>query len=184
MIGITFLLFLPSTTTAQVTVIDTTKSNTIPAKKIIPHSPKKAALFSTAMPGLGQAYNKKYWKIPVIYAGFAGLAYSYSINQSKFTTYRNAYKYRIDSDPNTTDAYVGVYTDENLNTLQKYYHRYRDLSVIGMAALYVLNIVDASVDAHLFKFDVSDNLTMNIRPTLVNTSANTYTSGIGLKIKF
>ncbi len=178
------MLFLASDATAQVTVLDTTNVSPIPSKKISSHSPKKAALFSTALPGLGQGYNKKYWKIPVIYAGFAGLAYSYSINQTKFKTYRNAYKYRIDSDPNTTDAYVGVYTDENLNTLQKYYHRYRDLSVIGMAALYVLNIVDASVDAHLFKFDVSDNLTMNIAPTFINTSSNTFTSGIGLKIKF
>ena len=179
------MLFLASDATAQVTVLDTTNVSPIPSKKISPHSPKKAALFSTALPGLGQAYNKKYWKIPIIYAGFAGLAYSYSINQSKFKTYRNAYKYRIDSDPNTIDAYVGVYTDENLNTLQKYYHRYRDLSVIGIAALYVLNIVDASVDAHLFKFDVSDDLSMQIEPTLINTATtNIYTGGIGLKIKF
>ncbi|MBL7882823.1 MAG: hypothetical protein JNL69_02055 [Bacteroidia bacterium] len=168
--------------------ITSTKSDTLIQKKNNPainHSPKKAALFSTALPGLGQAYNKKYWKIPVIYVGFAGLAYAINSNQIKYDRYKTAYKYRLDGDPSTTDIYVGVYTDDNLNTLQKYYRRYRDLSIIGAAALYVLNIVDATVDAHLFTFDVSDDLTFNIHPTIINTTQqNNYTTGIGLKIKF
>jgi hypothetical protein len=170
------------TSKKTITVNDTLKS----IKKIDkPHSPKKAALFSTVLPGLGQAYNKKYWKIPIVYAGFAGLGYAFSINQTKYVNYRNAYKYRIDGDQTTTDEYIGVYSDDNLNTLQKYYHRFRDLSVIGVAVLYVLNIVDASVDAHLFKFDVSDNLSMQVQPTLINTAyTNNYTTGIGLKINF
>ncbi len=164
----------------------TTTDSVLTIKKIEKkHSPKKAALFSTALPGLGQAYNKKYWKIPIIYAGFAGLGYAFSVNQTKFVNYRNAYKYRIDGDITTTDDYVGVYSDDNLNTLQKYYHRFRDLSVIGVAVLYVFNIVDASVDAHLFKFDVSDDLSMQVQPTLINTAyTNNYSTGIGLKINF
>ncbi len=199
-IGITFLLFFISTASAQVndtiikgdtiTVIknnsivnDTTK--TVVTIKKVSHSPKKASLLSAILPGAGQVYNKKYWKLPIIYAGAAGLVYSFQFNQSRYVKYRDAYKYRIDDDASTTDDYIGVYSDDNLNTLQKYYHRYRDLTVVGFAALYALNIIDASVDAHLFTFDVSDNLTMKVEPTLINTAGmNHYTGGLTLRLKF
>ena len=199
-IGITFLLFFISTASAQVndtiikgdtiTVIknnsivnDTTK--TVVTIKKVSHSPKKASLLSAIIPGAGQVYNKKYWKLPIIYAGAAGLVYSFQFNQSRYVKYRDAYKYRIDDDASTTDDYIGVYSDDNLNTLQKYYHRYRDLTVVGFAALYALNIIDASVDAHLFTFDVSDNLTMKVEPTLINTAGmNHYTGGLTLRLKF
>ena len=140
---------------------------------------------SAILPGLGQAYNKKYWKMPLIYAGFAGLIYSLNYNQKKFTNYRDAYKYRIDNDPSTVDNYVGIYRDNDLFTLQKAYNRYRDLSVIGTALLYILNIVDASVDAHMFTFDVGDDLSFHVQPTLINTAhINQYHTGISLNIKF
>ncbi|MBL0329467.1 MAG: hypothetical protein IPP64_08645 [Bacteroidetes bacterium] len=199
-IGITFLLFFTSSVSAQVgdtlikndslTVIKTTTitSDSIPSvtlNKKPYHSPRKAALLSAILPGAGQVYNKKYWKLPIIYAGAAGLTYSFQFNHSRYVKYRNAYKYRIDDDASTTDDYIGVYTDDNLNTLQKYYHRYRDLTVIGFAALYALNIIDASVDAHLFTFDVSDDLTMNVAPTFINTTGmNHYTTGINFSLSF
>ena len=200
-IGITFLLFFTSAS-AQVTdtiikgdtvtvrtsiskTISDTTNTVVTIKKGVSHSPKKAALLSTILPGAGQVYNKKYWKLPIIYAGVAGLAYSFQFNQSRYVKYRDAYKYRIDNDATTTDDYIGLYSDDNLNTLQKYYHRYRDLTVIGFAALYALNIIDASVDAHLFTFDVSDDLTMKVEPTLINTvGMNNYTTGLSLKLKF
>ena len=198
-IGITFLLFFTSSVSAQVgdtlikndslTVIKTTTitSDSIPSvtlNKKPYHSPRKAALLSAILPGAGQVYNKKYWKLPIIYAGAAGLTYSFQFNHSRYVKYRNAYKYRIDDDASTTDDYIGVYTDDNLNTLQKYYHRYRDLTVIGFAALYALNIIDASVDAHLFTFDVSDDLTMNVAPTFINTTGMNYTTGINFSLSF
>lgn len=200
-VGITFLLFFTTHVSAQVndTIVhvDTVRvitqeiaskdslKTTVTIKKGVPRSPKKAALLSTLLPGAGQVYNKKYWKLPIIYGGAAGLAYSFQFNQSRYIKYRDAYKYRIDNDASTTDNYIGVYSDENLNTLQKYYHRYRDLTVIGFAALYALNIIDASVDAHLSTFDVSDNLSMKIEPTLINTfGMNNYTTGLSLKLKF
>lgn len=198
-IGITFLLFFTSASaqvndtiikgdtvtviTREAPIKDT--STVVTIKKGVSHSPKKAALLSAILPGAGQVYNKKYWKLPIIYAGAAGLAYSFQFNQSRYVKYRNAYKYRIDADATTTDAYIGIYSDDNLNTLQKYYQRYRDLTVIGFAALYALNIIDASVDAHLFTFDVSDNLSMKVEPTLINTAGmNNYTTGLSLKLKF
>jgi hypothetical protein len=165
--------------------IDTLKNDSIPLIKTKYHSPKKAAILSAVLPGAGQVYNKKYWKVPVIYAGAAGLVYSFQFNQSRYIKYRNAYKYRIDDDASTVDDYIGIYSDDNLNTLQKYYHRYRDMTVMGFAVLYALNIIDASVDAHMFYFDVSDNLSMNFHPSLINTAgSNRYTTGIGLSVHF
>lgn len=181
-IVITFLFFntvsnAQLTDTSKVQLMDTTKTI---SKKV--HSPKKAALMSALCPGLGQIYNKKYWKLPVIYVGFGALAYSINYNQTKYKTYLNAYKDRLNG---VTDDNFKLYTNDNLNTLQHYYHRYRDLSVIGALALYLLNVVDATVDAHLFTFDVSENLSFNIHPTLINTAyVNQYQTGLSLNIKF
>ena len=191
-IGVTFL-FLSSEAKSQINadsikhnvMASSDKTDTIKKAPVKPHSPKKAAIFSTVLPGAGQVYNKKYWKVPVIYAGFAGLAYSFQLNQGRYVTYRNALKSRLDNDASTTDPYVGIYSDDQLTTLYQYYHRYRDLTVIGGAVLYVLNIVDAAVDAHLFTFNVNDDLSLNIHPALINTAAgNRYTTGMGLNITF
>jgi hypothetical protein len=139
---------------------------------------------SAALPGLGQAYNKKYWKVPVIYACAGGLAYSFQFNQSRYVTYRDAYKYRIDGDASTTDPYIGYYSDDDLSALYSYYKRYRDLTVIGFAAVYLLNIVDAAVDAHLYHFDVSDDLSFEMQPAMIQTTAMGYSGGLSLKVKF
>ena len=141
---------------------------------------------SAILPGLGQAYNKKYWKMPVIYAGFIGLGYAVSANHVKYKAYRDAYVARVDSDPNTVDTkYMNLYTDGNLITLQDYYHRYRDLAIIGCAALYVLNIIDASVDAHLFNFDVSDDLSMRIVPSVCPVyGSNTFRNALTVQLQF
>ena len=147
-------------------------------------SPKKAALMSTIVPGLGQVYNKKYWKVPIIYASVAGLAYSFTFNQSKYITYLNAYKYRLDGGSLSGDNFPN-YPSETLNSLQEYYKRYRDLTVIGASLLYLMNIVDAAVDAHMSTFDVGDDLSFNIQPTLINIAhANQYTTGLSLNITF
>ena len=149
------------------------------------HSPRKAALLSAVIPGAGQIYNKKYWKVPIIYAGAAGIGYAFSFNQAKYIEYRNAYKVRLINGPGTLGNYPR-YSDGDLNTLQKYYHRYRDLSVIGGVLLYFLNVVDATVDAHLFGFSVEDkDFAFQIQPTIINTAQlNQYTTGISLRIKF
>ncbi|MBN8702385.1 MAG: hypothetical protein J0M08_04940 [Bacteroidetes bacterium] len=135
-------------------------------------APKKAAALSAALPGLGQIYNRKYWKLPIVYGAFAGLGYALYTTNNKYANYRDAYKARIDNDPETIDEYEKIYSADNLKSLHEYYHRYRDLSVVGLVVVYVLNIVDASVDAHLARFDVSDNLSMRIQPTTIYTSYN------------
>ncbi|MDQ3052004.1 MAG: DUF5683 domain-containing protein [Bacteroidota bacterium] len=128
------------------------------------HSPRKATILSAVLPGAGQAYNKKYWKIPIIYAGFTALGYFVVTNNNEYSIYKDAYKTRLDGNEFTVDEFVGIYADEDLVTLKNYYRRNRDLSVIGIGLLYVLNIIDATVDAHLFHFNVSDELGLNITP--------------------
>jgi hypothetical protein len=150
-----FFLSLHSTSSAQINT-DTLKTEL--------HSPARAAIYSAILPGLGQAYNRKSWKIPVIYAGFAGLGYAIDFNQKKYTIYRQAFVYRLDGDSTTTDNFVGKYSDDNLRVLKDYYRKNRDLSVIGTVLLYAMNIIDAHVDAHLFDFDVSDNLSLRLAP--------------------
>ena len=119
--------------------------------------------------------------MPILYAGFAGITYALVFNQGKYSKYRDAYKLRLDSDPDNDN--LPEFSKDNLNTLQDYYHRFRDLSVIGFSVLYVLNIIDASVDAHLFKFDVSDELSVKMSPYLYPSfSSGKYCSGLTLVI--
>lgn len=120
---------------------------------------------SAILPGAGQVYNRKYWKIPVIYGGFAGLAYAIRFNQKEYNIFKEAFKIRLDGNENTTDEFVGIYSDNDLTTLKDFYRRNRDLSIMGTGILYILNIVDATVDAHLFNFNVNENLSINILPT-------------------
>lgn len=126
------------------------------------HSPKKAALYSAILPGLGQGYNKKYWKIPIVYAGLGTTVYFIFWNADLYNEYKTAFDLRR---AGGTDKYAGIYTDENLIFLQNSYRNQRDLSIILTAVIYGLNIIDANIDAHLFDFDVSDDLSMRIEPT-------------------
>ena len=149
------------------------------------HSPKAAALMSAIVPGSGQIYNHKYWKVPIIYGGFVALGYYVNYNQSNYRKYKDAYIFRKDNDPKTNDTVFLKYSDENILTLKNTYQRYRDLGIIGFSLLYVLNIVDATVDAHLFTFDVSPDLSISIRPSIYSSAyTNTYTKGLSLSVKF
>ncbi|MBX7202202.1 MAG: hypothetical protein IT240_10725 [Bacteroidia bacterium] len=146
------------------------------------HSPKKAALLSTVLPGAGQFYNKKYWKIGVIAAGTGALIYSFQFNTKYYRLYKNELIIRQQKSgiPNPD---LDRYTDGNLNDLQSFYRRNRDLTVVGFGLLYVLNIIDATVDAHLFDFDLNDSLSMHLRPTL-QAMPTDYTLAKGFSIQF
>ena len=143
------------------------------------HSPQKAALYSAVLPGLGQAYNQKYWKIPIIYAGAGVLTYVGIFNHKYYKQYKTAYIKRIDGDTTTIDNYVNKYTENDLLILKNYYRRNFELTIIISAAVYALNIIDATVDGYLFHFDISDDLSMHINPTMLKNH-NTYTPGINL----
>lgn len=143
------------------------------------HSPKKAAIMSALLPGLGQVYNKKYWKLGIIYPIMGGVVYGFAYNHNYFRYYRDALRIRYDGDTSTIDP-LSLYPDDRLVTMKNYYQRYRDLCVIGFAAVYVLQIIDAAVDAHLFYFDVGPDLSMNWSPVY---TADRYGPSAGLNLK-
>jgi len=205
-----FLIFLFATgLSLQAQVIDDTpiiisEKNT---KTEEVHSPKKAATYSAILPGLGQAYNKKYWKIPLVYGGLGTIGYFTVWNNNQYNFIKTAYVHlkdrgdKIDAgeepDPNK-NAYMKIkgieYFDldspNDISTLttafvkwQAYYRRNRDLLFIGMAAFYALQIIDANVDAHLFNFDISDNLSMNWQPSMQKIN-NDLAYSINFSIKF
>ncbi|MGM0497319.1 MAG: DUF5683 domain-containing protein [Bacteroidota bacterium] len=129
------------------------------------HSPKKAAWMSTFLPGLGQIYNNKIWKVPIIYGAAGVIYYFYDMNASLYEEYSGAY---TDFTNNEIDQYKGYDKAEELKSAKDYYRRNRDLNIILFGALYLANILDASVDAHLYNFDVSRELSLEIKPTQIN----------------
>jgi len=159
------------------------------------HSPKVAGIASAIVPGLGQAYNKKYWKIPIVYAALATSSYFIYYNYTIYSNFRKAYDLRIDADSttflssfniwyvfSTQTVYLTNYSDYDLQTLENTYRRYVDISVLVTFAVYALNIVDAVVDAHLYNFDVSDNLSMNVKPFVIPSLHSPATAGLTLTL--
>jgi len=128
------------------------------------HSPKKAALFSAIVPGLGQAYNKKYWKIALIYVAAGALTYYAIDNNKEYQKFRTAYNLRTDNDSTTIDQFAKIYPDYVLLDEVDRWRRYRDLNIVGLVLVYVLNIVDANVDAHLFDFNINNDLSLRVEP--------------------
>ena len=146
------------------------------------HSPTKATLFSTFVPGLGQAYNKKYWKVPIVYAVIGIPLYLAVSNNQEFKRFKTAYGLRIDGDALTVDEFEGTLTETTIKSNLDYYQRNRDLAGIFVGLFYVFNIVDAAVDAHLFNFHKNDNLSFNLQPDLQMTSNNELSKGFRLVI--
>jgi len=131
------------------------------------HSARRAAIMSAALPGLGQVYNKKYWKIPIIYAGFGVLTYFIIKNTKEYHNFRTAYNIVATGDSANFDNECVVRYNANLSQLEEgrnYYRRNMNLSYILAGALYILNIIDASVDASLYDFDVTDDLSIRFEP--------------------
>jgi len=151
------------------------------------HSPTKATIMSACLPGLGQIYNKKYWKVPIIYAGFGVLSYIIVFNTNYYLTYKSAYieSYNGDSAGNYSDI-VKKYPQESILSAREYYRRNLEITIIFTAILYALNIVDAAVDAHLFTYDIKKDLSFRIEPALISPAAQykNYSSGIKLSLKF
>lgn len=154
-----FLFCAPALTRAQEGDFEILiAKDSITEAAIDPLRPAKAAFFSAIVPGLGQAYNKKYWKIPLVYGAMGTSMYFYIDNNKNYHKFRDAYKNRL----------AGIYTDEygfldneRLIKVQRTYERNRDLSLLITVGFYILNIVEANVDAHLMQFNVNEKLTLN-----------------------
>lgn len=124
-------------------------------------APSKAAFYSAVLPGLGQAYNGSYWKIPIAYAGLGTGIYFYLDNDKQYDRYRNAYKDRL---AGRTDEFEGRITTDGLIRAQEFYQKNKEISLLVTVGVYILNIVDANVEAHLRQFNVDEDLT--VRPNL------------------
>ncbi|WP_410004813.1 DUF5683 domain-containing protein [Aequorivita nionensis] len=129
----------------------------LPKEEYNPLAPAKAAFYSAVVPGLGQVYNKKYWKIPIIYAGMAAGIYFYKQQDDDYDRFRNAYKRRLAGYDD--DEFQGI-SDDRLINAQKSAQKNKSISIIVTVAFYLLNVVDANVDAHLRQYEVSEDLSL------------------------
>jgi hypothetical protein len=167
----------------------------------------KATMMAVSFPGLGQIYNRKYWKIPVVYAGFGALIYSAGLNSKNYIKFMKAYQDFTDNilatdsylkvispsvDRNTFDplwnprgydlSSYSYYKDAMLRMVD-YYKRYRDLSYIGIAGWYLISILDANVDASLFNYDISNNLDIAVVPMQFSLPGGFVGAGINVSVK-
>src|SRR5512133_605948 len=148
------------------------------------HSPQKATILSSALPGLGQIYNHRVWKVPILYAGFGTIIYFIDFNNKQYNRFKMAYLYRTDNDPTTIDKefsrpeYANV-TDQTIKGAMDTYRRWRDMNLIGIAGLYILQVVDANVDAYFYHFDITKDLTLKISPNFKPNPVNYgFTTGL------
>ncbi len=163
---------------AKTETVITTSQNKIKSNDIDPLTPAKAAFYSAVLPGLGQAYNKKYWKIPLVYGAIGTSLYFYLDSQKKYNSFRDAYKRRLEG---FTDDKYAFLDNSRLISAQKFYQRNRDLSSLFIVGFYVLNIIDANVDAALLQFNVDENL--SLKPSLYQNDLNAKTN-LGLTINY
>lgn len=156
-------------------------------RQVIPpnHNPKKATWLAL-IPGAGQAYNRKYWKMPIVYAGFIATGYFGITNGNDYRLYRDAYDYKTGVNPDVSDKAkeaASKYTGDNLVTLRDYHRRNMELSWIIMGVWYVVQVIDAAVDAHFMYYEIDDDLTIQVDPKwepAFNDCAYGYGYGSGL----
>lgn len=156
------------------------------------HLPGRATIYSILLPGLGQIYNKEYWKLPIYYGGLAVAGYCWYYNDIQYKRFQH--DYNMATQPNGT--YNGSLSVDNLQYYRDYYRRYRDYSIVATILIYILQIIDADVFATMGDFDVNQNISMDIQPVIIEPLnydfTTNYTSvmpvgnafGVGLNLKF
>lgn len=157
---------------------------------VIKHSATKAVIMSAVLPGLGQVYNQKYWKVPIIYAAIGTLTYFIIDYNKKYNTFVKAYNDYLSKD-STRTSYLNIrglanFEDKTyfLKSYRDFYRRWRDLDVLILAGVYVLNIIDANVDAHFFYFEIGDDISLNVKPYIFEPVKNSNYLGLSLSLKF
>ncbi len=176
-----------------VMVIDTLVTK---KKRINPLAPSKATFYSAVLPGLGQIYNKRYWKVPIVYAAIGTGIYAYTFNDGRYNRFRDAFKRRragftddefYDLDGSGIDPGNPDFSDDALEDAQERFQRDRDLALLITILLYALNVVDANVDAHLKQYNIDDDLSfdLDIQPYIdLNPITTDPNYGLALTIKF
>ncbi len=165
-----------------------------PPRKIWTPNPTKATWYAVVFPGGGQIYNRKFWKLPIIYGGFAGCAYALSWNGQMYSDYSQAYLDIMDDDPNTNSFLdllpnrLSNYSEAQLKELirkrKDMFRRYRDLSIFAIIGVYLISIVDAYVDAELSNFDIGPDLSLRLEPTIINNTHGYNTRSVGVQCSF
>jgi|TARA_B110000503_G_C7171845_1_gene424718 hypothetical protein len=160
------------------TINSFTQEDTLKFNQLDPLSPSKAAFYSAVFPGLGQAYNKRYWKIPLVYTAIGTSIYSFEFNKKKYWNYRNAYKSRKAG--YTNDEFQNlILDDERLLDGAEFHKKNKDLSMVFIIGFYILNILDANIDAHLKQYNVEESLTLN---PYIDPGFNFKSESIGLSL--
>ena len=178
-IGVLLFLLGNATVFAQAKIVAQPKpKDTLKPVDIDPLTPAKAAFYSAILPGLGQAYNKRYWKIPIVYGAIGTSTYFYIDSRKLYNEYRDAYKSRLAGNPDPKYDYL---SDTQLISAQEFYQRNASMSALFMIGFYVLNIIDANVDAALIQFNVNQNL--SLRPE-ITPDAVTFKSNLGLTLNY
>lgn len=170
------------------------KADTLTKKEFKP-DPLRAIWMGAIIPGYGQIVNRSYWKLPIVYAGFLGCAYAITLNSNRYGIYKQAYRDITDTNDDTK-SYIYLFPDgydlnsyqggmsglqNNLKSFYEQYRRYRDLSIIITVGYYALTLIEAYVDAQLFDFDISTDLSMHLRPALIRNYAGK-SSSPGLQV--
>jgi len=193
--SVVFLVILFLSTGFSAFCQKTEKDSVQVKKPVVEHSARKATIYSAVLPGLGQIYNRKYWKVPLVYGGFAAFGYFINFNNRQYQTFKQAYSDIVDNDP-YTNSYLKLkvnpyllrpdkianYTEALLKS-KDYWRRCRDYVIIWTGVFYAVNIIDASVDAHFFNFDVGDDLTFNWAPGPMQCMGNKFV-GVQCRITF
>lgn len=196
-------LIVPEMDTIATSVVIT---DSVPAKKkrdwnTWRPNPKRAMWLAIVLPGAGQIYNRKYWKLPIFYGGFVGCLYALSWNGQMYHDYSQAYVDLMDNDPNTQSYNDFLHLGTTINESNKAhyqeifrkrkdrYRKWRDLSVFALIGVYALSVIDAYVDASLSEFDISDDLSLRVAPTIINdqssrTPVKSSAIGVGCSLSF
>ena len=162
-----------------------------PKKRFVPNA-NKATWLALALPGAGQIYNRKYWKLPIVYGGFVGCAYALNWNNKMYKDYSQAYLDIMDDDPNTKSFEDFLPLNSNISGQEErfkeifrkrkdLYRRQRDLSIFAFIGVYLLSVIDAYVDAELSDFDISKDIGMRIEPAFFNDGKNMKSNSVGLQ---
>lgn len=158
-------------------------------------NPKTATWLALAIPGGGQIYNRKYWKLPIVYGGFMGCIYALSWNGQMYSDYKRAYIDIMDNDPNT-NSFVDMLppnfdVDSNIDWLKSVfknrkdkYRRYRDMSIFAFAGVYLVSVIDAYVDAELSHFNISEDLSLQFTPEIIDSKSGKSSLGFQVAITF